>query len=294
MPKYIQLIKAASILGLKPTGVEKAPDALLESGLRNLITPDNPLIELSDLNHLYSTERDKSGVINAKALHEFSVILKKCVSSVLDKSDFPVVLGGDCSILLGLTAALKELDRYGLLSFDAHADYYHPTQSISGEAADMDIALITGYGPDILANIDGLKPYMQERDIVHIGQRDEQETVLYGSSQIQETNIHCFPLKSLEQSFVQTKEDILNIVTASSAKGFWLHFDTDVLHDEENPAVDYRIPDGLRFDECEQLMSACIASGKVMGISIAIYNPRLDKDGVVRGRLVSLLETLLS
>jgi len=34
----------------------------------------------------------------------------------------------------------------------------------------MDLAISTGRGPDILTNIDGLKPYVQDEHVIHIGQ----------------------------------------------------------------------------------------------------------------------------
>ena len=49
----------------------------------------------------------------------------------------------------------------------------------------MYIVLITGKGPKILTDIGGLKPYVKEKKIIHIGQRDEEKTVKYRSTQIQ-------------------------------------------------------------------------------------------------------------
>lgn len=72
--KKIYWIKAGSILGLKPTGVEKAPDYLLKTGLSSLIALDTPVIEIPNLNHRYKLKRDKSGMLNSEALHDFSII----------------------------------------------------------------------------------------------------------------------------------------------------------------------------------------------------------------------------
>lgn len=45
---------------------------------------------------------------------------------VLDAGDVPIVLGGDCSILLGNLLALRRRGRHGLLFIDGHADFYQP------------------------------------------------------------------------------------------------------------------------------------------------------------------------
>ncbi|CAN5501775.1 hypothetical protein BH23BAC1_BH23BAC1_25200 [soil metagenome] len=62
-------------------------------------------------------------------------------------------MGGDCSIHIGIMSALKEKGNYGLIFLDTHADFYAPEQSITGEVADMDLAIVTGRGPEILNNI---------------------------------------------------------------------------------------------------------------------------------------------
>ena len=45
------------------------------------------------------------------------------------------------------------------------------------------------------------------------------------------------------------------------------------------PAVDYRIPDGLSWDELRTVLETALASGRAVGIEITIYNPSLDADG---------------
>jgi len=47
------------------------------------------------------------------------------------------------------------------------------------------------------------------------------------------------------------------------------------------PAVDYRMPDGLSWDELMAILRACIATGQIVGINVTILNPELDKDGAI-------------
>ncbi|GAB2564283.1 hypothetical protein GCM10027190_11990 [Spirosoma areae] len=86
-----------------------------------------------------------------------------------------MVLGGDCSILLGCMLALKEIDHFGLAHIDAHADFYQPEAEPTGEAASMDLALVVGRGPDLLTDIGHQRPHVQEKHVVQLGQRDAEE-----------------------------------------------------------------------------------------------------------------------
>jgi arginase len=78
-------------------------------------------------------------------------------------------------------------------------------------------------------------------------------------------------------------------LTRAGIDGFFIHVDADVLNDDIMPAVDYRLPDGLYWDELERALRIAIASGKAVGLEITIYNPSLDDDGSA-GR--GLAETL--
>ena len=61
--------------------------------------------------------------------------------------------------------------------------------------------------------------------------------------------------------------------------GFWVHVDADVLDDAIMPAVDYRLPDGLSWEELTTTLRIAIQSGRAVGLEVTIYNPKLDPGG---------------
>ena len=289
----IQIIEASTILGLRPTGVEIMPKRVMDDGLQKL-AEKNQVIKIKNMNYLYTTLRDKSGIINSETIIEFSKLLKKELKKTLGKGLFPLIIGGDCSILLGIMPALKEIAESGLITFDAHSDYYMGFESETGEAADMDIAIITGKGPEYLTNIDNMKPYVREEHVIHIGQRDEEEVKEYNASKIEDSMINMYTLKSiLKMGIEKTAESVIEKMNHTDAGEFWIHFDTDVINDAENPAVDYRLAGGLSFQECERILKKLMETGKISGISISIYNPLLDNDHAVSGKLVKLIKNIL-
>ena len=44
----------------------------------------------------------------------------------------------------------------------------------------MDLAIVSGHGPDILSNLEGLKPLVMERDVAVFGYRDSEQSTQYG------------------------------------------------------------------------------------------------------------------
>jgi arginase family enzyme len=95
------------------------------------------------------------------------------VTRVLGEGEFPVVLGGDCSILLGTMLALRRRGRYGLLYIDGDADFYQPeVNPLRGAASASDLAFATGYGPDVVTDIESRRPLVRADDVVVVACRD--------------------------------------------------------------------------------------------------------------------------
>lgn len=288
------IIDAPSILGLQPTGVQYLPEALKAAGLMSKLGAEYGG-QVSPLG--YSPERDKSTLLlNPDSIRAFSLQLADAVTLVLRKKQFPLVLGGDCSILIGNLLALRRLGRYGLFFIDGHADFYQPQASPTGEVADMDLAIVSGRGPDILTNIDGLKPLVLDQDIVVFGYRDAKQSASYGSQDVRDTNMHVFDLQFVRKTGTITaaSSQALEKLVNDELGGFWIHLDADVLDDLIMPAVDYRLGGGgLSFSELTELLKTLVDSGRAVGMDITIFNPRLDLDGSITQRFVlSLVQGL--
>jgi arginase family enzyme len=128
-----------------------------------------------------------TGLLNPHGLRDHASRLADAVGAVLDQGAFPVVLGGDCTILLGITLALRRRGRYGLLFLDGHADFYQPEAEPTGEAASMELALVTGRGPDLVTDLEGRGPLLCDEDVVVFGFRDADHAAAEGSQPLAPT-----------------------------------------------------------------------------------------------------------
>jgi arginase len=289
MPTFA-ILDAPSILGLRPTGVEHLPRALRDAGLlERLGAEDAGRVET--LNDRYSAERDPATrLLNGQAIRAFSSRLADSVAPVLRSGRFPVVLGGDCSILLGALLALRRIGRYGLVFLDGHADFYQPEASPTGEVADMDLAIVSGRGTDIVANIEGLRPLVRDEDVVVLGYRDREQAEREGSRDVRDTAMLLFDLDRLrELGATRAAEAAVRALSRDELAGFWVHLDADVLDDAVMPAVDYRLPGGLSFEELSAVLRPLVGSGRAAGLTVTIFNPRLDPDGAIAREFVGAI-----
>jgi arginase len=217
--------------------------------------------------------------LNAEAIASWSPRLADAIGAVLDRGEFPLILGGDCSILLGAMLALKRRGRFGLLFVDGHADFYQPEANPNGEAASMELAFAMGHGPTLLADLEGRGPLVGTEDAVASGFRDADEQRRYGSQPLP-TETLALDINSVRRMGVERATALaLERVSHPSLDGFFIHFDADSLDDDLMPAVDYRLPDGFSWDEMTSVLNMAVASGHAVGLEVTIYNPTLDENG---------------
>jgi arginase len=290
---HVVLIDLPSPLGLRPSGVQDLPAALRRAGLaERLGATDAGRIDPPP----YAAERDAAtGLLNGPALAQTSRALAALVAGSLARGEFPVVLAGDCSVLLGALLGLRRHARdvgrrYGLLFLDGHVDFYQPEASPTGEVADMELALATGRGPTLLADLDGLGPLMADADVVALGARDAEERHAAGSQDVRATAARVLELADVRalgaDGAARAADAAVTHLASRGVAGCWVHLDADVLDDAVMPAVDYRQPGGLTPAELTTILRRAMTSGLPVGVSVSIYNPALDPDGAAGRTLV--------
>ncbi|MET3444598.1 arginase [Variovorax paradoxus] len=285
------ILEAPSTLGLATDGVERLPDRLLELGLAQRIHARRAA-------RLAVPAKDpapdpETGILNARAIAAWSPRFADAVEAVLDAREFPVVLGGDCTIVLGSMLAFRRRGRYGLFFIDGNADFFQPEAEPNGEGASMDLALVTGYGPSLLTDIEGRGPLVRPEDAVAFAYRDHKDQEAYGSQPLPK-ELKAIDLPAVRAMGIEAAaRQAVDHLTRDELDGFFIHLDADCLDDAIMPAVDFRVPDGLSRDELGTALRIALASGKAVGLEITIYNPRLDEDGSAGRGLADVLAAAL-
>jgi arginase len=233
-----------------------------------------------------------AGARNAGAIALYSGKLSSGITKVIKSGCFPLVVGGDCSILIGCAHALKTMGNYGLFYIDGHTDFVLPHSSLTKGAAGMDLAIVTGYGHDKLTNIDGLKPYISEELSLAFGNREmETEYVSF----IENSWVGYFDLDRVRKVGIErVVENFLGIMKEKKADGFWIHFDVDVLDDAVMPCVDSRQPGGLTYGELKRVLQPLLFSGLATGLDLTILDPDLDPEAVYTKRFIDEFSRIIN
>ena len=285
------VLQAPSTLGLEADGVEELADRLLELGLARDIHAR--IAGRLTVPPKQSTRDPRTGVLNAEAIAAWSPKLAEAVEALFDAGEFAVVLGGDCTIVLGSMLACRRRGRYGLLFIDGNADFFQPEAEPHGEGASMDLALVTGHGPQLLTDLEGLGPIVRPDDVVAFGYRDHDDQEEYGSQPLP-PELKAIDLPAIRKLGIETAaREAVEHLTRRELDGFFIHVDADCLDDAVMPAVDFRLPGGLSPEELSTVLRIALETGHAVGLEIAIYNPRLDEDGSAGRALVGVLKEAL-
>ncbi|WP_317985231.1 arginase family protein [Micromonospora craniellae] len=295
MIRRIAVLDAPSNLGLRPPtptsvpGCGKAPGALRDQGLL-------PRLRARDAGHLTPPRYDAGdwrpgdGVCHAREIADYSVGLADRIGAIIDRDEFPVILGGDCSILLGSALAMHRLGeavggRIGLVFVDGHSDFRHPgNASYVGAAAGEDLALVTGRGQADLAAIEGRRPYFRDIDVVVLGIRAQDEYRL----DLQAAGILTRPVPALRAEGAARTAQWAHEQLADCA-GYWVHVDVDVLDPAVMPAVDAPDPGGIAFAELEILLAGLVDTPHCLGVELTVFDPDYDPDGAYAAEIVNTL-----
>jgi arginase len=293
-------VLAPSNLGLRPEkdgaepGTWRAPEVLMAAGLKERIAAEE-VVQLP--RPPYDTRAQANTRIrNGLTLRCFSLDLAGAVRHVMERGAFPLVIGGDCSVLLGSLYGASLAGARGLIHLDGHSDFFHPgkydTRSRLGSAAGMDLALATGRGEHLLTHwpaIDG--PLVRDEDAIQLGERNARSEgfrVSYGD--IERTAITRYNIQDvLDAGIGSTAQSVIERLRARGLDRVWLHVDLDVLARSAMPAVDSPGSPGLTFAQLSSLIAWLYRSERVAGATITIYDPTRDPDNLYPTPIVNTL-----
>ncbi|MGC1416701.1 MAG: arginase family protein [Candidatus Acidiferrum sp.] len=293
-PKKIALIGAPSSAAAFLAGSEKAPAALRAAGLvERLQSAGYEVIDHGDCApRLFADDDEHKRARNLQEIVAGLNDLKLRAELAIKSGALVLVLGGDCAQVIGLlTGARRYYKHVNLLWFDRDADLNTPASTPSGRIDGMVVAHVIGRGAPELVRFFGESALVREPDVTLFGidRLDPPEQEFLSKS----------PMRHIDAADIQSKgartsaHDALTYVHAD-AHEFVLHLDTDIIAQEEFPAVNVPASGGLRLEDVRTALTVVVKHKNLLGLDVAQYNPDKDPDGSGAKQLVDLLIDVLA
>ena len=288
-PKKIALIGACSSAAAFLPGTEKAPQALRAAGVVEKLK--NIGYEVTDMGdcppRLFADDEEHRRARNLPAIVAGLNDLKVQAEIAVKSGALVLVLGGDCAQVIGLLTGARRYHKHlNLLWMDRDADLNTPASTPSGRIDGMVVAHIIGRGAPELVRFWGETPLVREPDVLLFGLErvDPPEQEFLSKS----------PLRYLYAADIQKKGAAASVHDAlahlhTESREFILHLDTDIIAQEEFPAVNVPGSGGLTFEEVRQSLREVLNQKTLLGLDVAQYNPDRDPDGSAARKLVDLL-----
>jgi len=294
----LALVSAPCHLGLRPPapgrepGVWRMPAVLLEAGLAARLAP-RVRLDLPVPAYDFAPQPG-TAYRNGQGLRAFSALLADALGPVLDAGNFPLVLGGDCSVLVGCLAAVRRRGIPGLVHLDGHSDFRHPGNfdfsADLANAAGADLAIATGRGEDLLTRWDGHFPLVRDEHVVQVGERESRDPD-FAWPDIAATAMRRYDIFSLRERGLSAIEAELAQHLRAAGRPFWLHLDLDILDAAVLPCVDSPGSPGLAYGELASLLDNLLRTGLCLGADVTIFDPDLDPSGIHARAVADLLSS---
>jgi arginase len=281
--RYAPRVSAISIVGVPSSaasyaaGQDLAPAALRSAGLtERLIAAGLEVRDEGDLPHQpWKPDREHPLAQNAGEATASLQELSERLAPLLDRGDVALVLGGNCTIALGIMAALRRLEAGtpGLLYLDRHYDLNTPATTMDGALDWMGLAhaLALPGCVDTLADAFGPRPLLQPHQLALLGV-DPRPATEWEREQAAELGLHVATSEALAADPAGAAAAALGHLPAGPLA---VHIDVDVLDFIDAPLAentDCRNA-GPTLAQAEEALVTAARDPRVRALSVGELNP---------------------
>jgi len=290
------LLGVPSSAGAHTPGLEKGPRAIREAGLVDLL-PGGVADHGDTTAFRWRPDLERPNAKHVDAVTQVATETAARVAHILGIGQQPFVVGGDCSITIGVIAGFTQHGIHpSLLYVDGGPDLYTPETRPNGNLDAMGLAhmlAIPGHVQE-LASIGKTVPLLIASDVVSyghtLGDGDPELRLLdtLGIPHIHAEEIHADPASAAE---------LARRSIEATAAPFVVHCDVDVLSFVDTPLAD--VPDsggdpiGLRLDELATSLAVFAGSPYFAGFVLTEVNPDHAPDTDVLPRFLRAISAAL-
>lgn len=290
----VHILEMPLDFGASRHGSDMGPSAIRLAGIKErLESLGHKTYEHSDIFRARPQEYEQMGNPKAKYLKPIVNACTKLaaqVEKIGSAGDFPLILGGDHSIVLGSLAGMGAVaksnnKRLGVLYVDAHGDFNDTETSPSGNIHGECLAASAGIGLKELTNLYYEGQKVDPKNICFVGCRDLDpgEKIL-----MKKAGVTVFTMSDIErQGFPAIIRQVI-VFFKTHADMVHVSFDMDVLDPMFAPGTGIPLPGGLTNREALLLMEEMYSLGLVTSAEIVEVNPILD----IRNQTAILAVTL--
>ncbi|MGD0068756.1 MAG: arginase family protein [Streptosporangiaceae bacterium] len=286
-----------SILGVPTSagshnpGQDKAPAAWRAAGLIEGLRQAG--LDVEDRGDLpaapFRPVRPDDGLRDTERVVAVAQTVAAEVAAIRADGRLPLVLGGDCTITLGVLAGSGPT---GLVYFDGDADLSTPEHTDSAVADTMGMTHMLGGGSPRLAGLGSRRPLLRPDQVVLFG-FDPAELDTSQWTELVSRHLYAAPAPAVRTDPAgQARNAVAYLERRTDS--YLVHLDVDVLHTGLFPLANFPHFAGLTLDQVSAALAAFTRGEKFGGLVITEVNPDHDPDGRLLAALAQVVTDALA
>jgi len=299
MSQTLGLLGVPSSAGAFAPGQEQAPQAMRQMGLVAALRAAGVAVVDHGDSPIWRWRPDQTQPTaqNLAVVAEQARTTAARVQEIVRIGQIPVVLGGDCTIELGVVAGhLQTQDRLALLYFDLHPDLNVPASVLEGALDWMGVAHLLAIegAADALTRMGPRFPLLGDDDLLLFAYGPEQSTS-WEREIIERRGLSGIPVAEVRAAPEAAAAAALAQI-ASRCDRLLVHFDVDVIDFTDAPLSENTGRNqGLSFAKAFAALRVLLASDRLATLTITELNPDHGaEDGSTLARFVAALVDALA
>jgi len=289
------LIGVPTSAGAHHAGQDRAPGALRAAGLLGRLRAAGVgITDAGDLpDAVFAVDHDHPRARNLAAVVKVAGEVADAVGREVSAGRRPLVVGGDCTITLGVIAGFRRVHPdVGLVYVDGDADLGDLVPDPSGILDATGIAHRLGHGAPELAGLAGQPPLLEPSRLAILG-CDPREVGDDGRAFLAARQISYTEGPQL----VADPEGTASAAMAALAGGgpTVVHFDVDVVDSGDLPLGNFpHYNSGVQLAHVARSLRVLLADPTCGALVLTEVNPSYDRDGSLLDRYLNALVTAIA
>jgi arginase len=287
--RTVVLLGVPSSAGAHHAGQDLAPAALRRGGFGDRLVAAGVNVEdrgdiageVFAVDHSNPTQRNLAAVLRvARAVAD-------AVEHARSTGAVAVVLGGDCTITLGVLSGVQRADpTAGVLYFDGDADLSTPARTRSGILDATGVAHLLGLADSELSRLDGRYPMLDDDRLVMLGYDETDPDSFDGSVFAQHPRLRHFADHVVRTDPAGVARQALSAVSAA-AGSIIVHFDVDAVDSGDLPLGNFpHYGTGVDLSTASEVLRILCSAPGLAAIVLTEVNPTHDPDGTQLDRYI--------
>jgi arginase len=214
---------------------------------------------------------------------------------VVAHGSIPLVIGGDCTITIGVVAGLqRRRPRIGLFYFDGDADLATPETTTGGVLDAMGIAHLIGVADTELARIANQQPILADQRLVLFGFDESDPETFHDSILDARPDLLRFADRQVRADPAGCTAAALSAL-AQAGDGIVVHFDVDAVDSGDLPLANFpHYGTGVTLEQAGRVLGVAAGAPGLAAVVLTEVNPGHDPGGQQIHRYVTTVSDALS